>query len=77
MTTDRYQNLNVVALGGGAAGAAITGGLARWIAPRNLFVVANTANDFEHLGLSISPDVDALMYALAGVSDPETGHGRA
>jgi LPPG:FO 2-phospho-L-lactate transferase len=42
-----------------------------------LLVVANTGDDFEHLGLSISPDIDTLMYTLAGVANPETGWGRA
>jgi LPPG:FO 2-phospho-L-lactate transferase len=40
-------------------------------------VVCNTGDDFEHLGLSISPDLDAVLYTLAGVANPETGWGRA
>jgi LPPG:FO 2-phospho-L-lactate transferase len=39
-------------------------------------VVANTGDDFEHLGLSISPDIDTLLYTLGGVDNPETGWGR-
>ena len=39
-------------------------------------VVANTGDDFEHLGLSISPDLDTIMYALAGLDDPQRGWGR-
>ncbi len=39
-------------------------------------VVANTGDDFEHLGLSISPDIDTLMYVLAGLDDPQRGWGR-
>ena len=39
-------------------------------------VVANTGDDFEHLGLSISPDVDTLMYTLAGLADETRGWGR-
>ncbi|MHC4229094.1 MAG: 2-phospho-L-lactate transferase, partial [Planctomycetota bacterium] len=42
-----------------------------------LAVVANTGDDFEHLGLHVSPDVDTLLYTLAGISNPETGWGRA
>ena len=42
----------------------------------DLMVVANTGDDFEHLGLSISPDLDTLMYTLAGLDDPERGWGR-
>ena len=41
-----------------------------------LLVVANTGDDFEHLGLSISPDVDTLTYTLAGIDNPATGWGR-
>jgi LPPG:FO 2-phospho-L-lactate transferase len=41
-----------------------------------LLVVANTADDFEHLGLSISPDIDTLTYVLAGLDNPVTGWGR-
>src|SRR6202011_3136945 len=44
--------------------------------PERLIVVANTGDDFEHLGLAISPDLDTLMYTLAGLSDPERGWGR-
>jgi LPPG:FO 2-phospho-L-lactate transferase len=39
-------------------------------------VVVNTGDDFEHLGLSISPDIDTLMYTLAGLDNPATGWGR-
>ena len=41
-----------------------------------LMVVANTGDDFEHLGLAISPDIDTLMYTLAGLDDPQRGWGR-
>jgi LPPG:FO 2-phospho-L-lactate transferase len=41
-----------------------------------LTVVANTGDDFEHLGLHISPDVDTTLYTLAGVVNPDTGWGR-
>ena len=40
-------------------------------------VVVNTGDDFEHLGLNISPDLDTVLYTLAGVADPERGWGRA
>jgi LPPG:FO 2-phospho-L-lactate transferase len=42
----------------------------------DLVVVANTGDDFEHLGLAISPDLDTIMYALAGLDDPQRGWGR-
>jgi len=66
----------VVALSGGIGGAKLALGLSRVVASERLIVVANTGDDFEHLGLAISPDVDTLMYTLAGVSDPEKGWGR-
>ena len=44
--------------------------------PADLVVVANTGDDFEHLGLAISPDLDTIMYALAGIDDPQRGWGR-
>ncbi len=66
----------VVALSGGVGGAKLALGLARLLPADELLVVANTADDFEHLGLSISPDLDTLMYALAGLDNPETGWGR-
>jgi LPPG:FO 2-phospho-L-lactate transferase len=66
----------VVALSGGIGGAKLALGLARIMAPADLLVVANTADDFEHLGLAISPDLDTLMYTLAGLDDPQRGWGR-
>lgn len=66
----------VVALSGGIGGAKLALGLSRILPPEELLVVANTGDDFEHLGLSISPDIDTLMYTLAGVANPETGWGR-
>jgi LPPG:FO 2-phospho-L-lactate transferase len=66
----------VLALSGGIGGAKLALGLARVLPPGSLTVVANTGDDFEHLGLSISPDLDTLMYTLAGLDNPETGWGR-
>ncbi len=66
----------VVALSGGIGGAKLALGLSRVLAAEELVVVANTGDDFEHLGLSISPDLDTLTYTLAGVANPETGWGR-
>ena len=67
---------HVVALSGGIGGAKLALGLSRVLPPDALTVVANTGDDFEHLGLSISPDIDTLMYTLAGLDNPETGWGR-
>jgi LPPG:FO 2-phospho-L-lactate transferase len=69
-------NGSVVALSGGIGGAKLALGLSRVVPPERLIVVANTGDDFEHLGLAISPDLDTLMYTLAGLSDPERGWGR-
>ena len=66
----------VVALSGGVGGAKLALGLSRVLPADELLVVANTGDDFEHLGLSISPDIDTLMYTLAGLDNPETGWGR-
>lgn len=66
----------VVALSGGVGGAKLALGLGRVLPPGELLVVANTGDDFEHLGLSISPDIDTLTYALAGLDNPATGWGR-
>jgi LPPG:FO 2-phospho-L-lactate transferase len=67
----------VLALSGGIGGAKLVTGLARVLAPQQLLVMANTGDDFEHLGLTICPDLDTLMYTLAGVHDPAKGWGRA
>ena len=70
-------DITCVALSGGIGGAKLALGLSREMNPARLMVVANTGDDFEHLGLSISPDVDTLTYTLGGVANPETGWGRA
>lgn len=66
----------VVALSGGVGGAKLALGLSRILPADNLLVVANVGDDFEHLGLHISPDADTLMYALAGVDNTTLGWGR-
>ena len=66
----------VVALSGGVGGAKLALGLSRVVDPSQLVVVANTGDDFVHLGLAVSPDVDTLVYTLAGLVDPERGWGR-
>ncbi len=64
-----------VALSGGIGGAKLSLGLARLLGER-LTVIVNTGDDFEHMGLAISPDVDTTLYTLADVANPETGWGR-
>src|SRR5690606_7795412 len=66
----------VVALSGGIGGAKLALGLYRILPADALMVVGNTGDDFEHLGLCISPDLDTVMYTLAGIANPETGWGR-
>jgi LPPG:FO 2-phospho-L-lactate transferase len=66
----------VLALSGGVGGAKLALGLSRILPPGDLTVIANTGDDFEHLGLSISPDLDTLLYTLAGLDNPETGWGQ-
>ncbi len=64
-----------VALSGGVGGAKLSLGLAGMLGAR-LSVIVNTGDDFEHLGLAISPDADTALYTLAGLVNPETGWGR-
>jgi LPPG:FO 2-phospho-L-lactate transferase len=66
----------VVALSGGIGGAKLALGLSRVVPDGDLMVVANTGDDFEHLGLAISPDLDTVFYTLAGLDDPQRGWGR-
>jgi LPPG:FO 2-phospho-L-lactate transferase len=66
----------VIALSGGVGGAKLALGLSRILPPGDLTVIANTGDDFEHLGLAISPDIDTLLYTLAGLDNPATGWGR-
>ena len=68
--------MTVVALSGGVGGAKLALGLSRVLPAEELLVVCNTGDDFEHLGLCISPDIDTVMYTLAGVANPELGWGR-
>jgi LPPG:FO 2-phospho-L-lactate transferase len=67
----------VVAICGGVGGAKLANGLYNVLAPNTLSVVINTGDDFEHLGLHISPDIDTVTYTLAGLSNLKLGWGRA
>lgn len=66
----------IVALAGGVGGARLALGLAAVLKPAQLSIVVNTGDDFEHLGLHVSPDLDTVMYTLAGVNNPRTGWGQ-
>ena len=68
--------MKIIALAGGVGGAKLAHGLAQIILPENLTIIVNTGDDFEHLGLSISPDLDTVCYTLAGLENPLTGWGR-
>jgi LPPG:FO 2-phospho-L-lactate transferase len=67
----------ILALCGGIGGAKLALGLQSVLEPGKLTVLVNTGDDFEHLGLAISPDVDTTLYTLSGLANPELGWGRA
>ena len=67
----------IVALCGGVGGAKLAYGLARALPPHELTIIVNTGDDFQHFGLTICPDVDTVMYTLAGSDNRDTGWGRA
>lgn len=69
--------MTVAALAGGVGGAKLAHGLAEILDPDSLTVIVNTGDDFHHLGLYISPDVDTVTYTLAGRAHPQHGWGRA
>lgn len=68
---------HVLALSGGVGGAKLALGLSKIVPAAQLTVVANTGDDFEHLGLTICPDIDTLTYTLSGLNNQELGWGRA
>jgi LPPG:FO 2-phospho-L-lactate transferase len=68
---------HVIALCGGVGGAKLAFGLARTLAPDALSLVVNVGDDFEHLGLHVSPDIDTVVYTLSGLSDQVRGWGLA
>jgi len=64
-------------MSGGVGGAKLADGIAHVVRPADLVIVANTGDDFEHFGLYVCPDLDTLLYTLAGINNPTTGWGRA
>ena len=68
--------MKLVAFAGGVGGAKLAHGLAQVLSPENLSIIVNTGDDFEYLGLSISPDLDTICYTLAGLANPTTGWGQ-
>jgi LPPG:FO 2-phospho-L-lactate transferase len=69
--------MKLVAFAGGVGGAKLVDGLAQILTPENLSIIVNTGDDFEYLGLYVSPDLDTVCYTLAGLANPETGWGRS
>jgi LPPG:FO 2-phospho-L-lactate transferase len=67
----------IVALAGGVGGAKLAQGLDGILLPGQLAIIVNTADDFDLIGLRISPDLDTVMYTLAGLANPATGWGIA
>lgn len=72
----RDNELKITALAGGVGGAKLAHGLAQVLSPDELSIIVNTGDDFEHLGLTICPDLDTVCYTLANIANPETGWGR-
>ena len=68
---------HVIALCGGVGGAKLAFGLTRILAPEDLTLVVNTGDDFVHLGLHVSPDIDTVAYTLSDLADRERGWGLA
>lgn len=68
---------SVLALSGGVGGAKLALGLAHCLEPEKLTIVCNTGDDFVHLGLTICPDLDTVLYTLADWSNKEQGWGQA
>ena len=70
------MNGKVIALSGGVGGAKLVLGLSHVVDSDKLLVVCNTSDDFQHLGLTICPDIDSVLYAVSGLSDQQRGWGR-
>ena len=68
--------MKVVVLSGGGGGARFLRGVVAAVDPADVTAVVNVGDDLEVLGLSVSPDLDSVVYALAGIGDDERGWGR-
>jgi LPPG:FO 2-phospho-L-lactate transferase len=69
--------VNVTVLSGGVGGARFLRGIVAVVDSGNVAIIGNVADDIEILGLHVSPDLDSVLYALAGVADEERGWGRS
>ena len=67
---------HTVLLCGGVGGAKLALGLSHVLAPEDLTIIVNTGDDFEHLGLTICPDIDTVLYTLSGLANAKQGWGR-
>lgn len=65
----------ILALAGGVGGAKLAHGLAMVLKPADLAIAVNTGDDFRHLGLHVSPDLDTVLYTLAGLNNKAQGWG--
>ena len=72
-----FSGKKYLALSGGVGGAKLAVGLAHILTPAQLTIVCNTGDDFDHYGLRICPDLDSVMYALAGRNNEQQGWGLA
>lgn len=70
------RRMTIVVLTGGVGGAKLVRGLALAMPPEEIVAIVNTGDDFAHLGLAISPDIDTLLYTLSGKANAAQGWGR-
>ncbi len=69
------MGMSIVSLAGGVGGAKLAEGFAAIVESGDYTIVVNTADDFDHLGLRICPDLDTVVYTLGGIANPATGWG--
>ena len=76
MESYRFEELNVVVLAGGVGGAKLVDGFAQIVSAGKLTAIVNTGDDFRHMGLTVCPDLDTVVYTLAGEANTGSGWGR-
>jgi len=69
--------MNVCVLSGGFGGAKLVRALVETLGGPNVTAIVNVGDDLDALGLHVSPDLDSVLYALAGLMDEQRGWGRA
>lgn len=75
MKLDSYYSASIALISGGVGGAKLARGFVKAFPSQQINIIVNTADDTEFYGLHISPDLDTMMYTLAGLSDPKRGWG--